>query len=199
MARFKLDLRGDAFQRVLGFTFSHWKKQPIRVTVVGACFLLATVADVLTPLYAGQLVDAVTQGAASDAVAWNAALTAFGLLMALGFGAALLRHTGYMQIIAMTLNMMQAIVGDAFRRVQRFSTDWHANAFAGSTVRKITRGMWGIASLTDQLIMMLMPSAVMLIGTTIMLSLLWPVMGLIVGLGSLIYVAVTVALSIGFV
>jgi ATP-binding cassette subfamily B protein len=199
MARFKLDLRGDAFQRVLGFTFSHWKKQPIRVTVVGACFLLATVADVLTPLYAGQLVDAVTQGAASDVVAWNAALTAFGLLMALGFGAALLRHTGYMQIIAMTLNMMQAIVGDAFRRVQRFSTDWHANAFAGSTVRKITRGMWGIDSLNDQLIMMLMPSAVMLIGTTIMLSLLWPVMGLIVGLGSLIYVAVTVALSIGFV
>jgi len=199
MAASKLDLRGDAFRDVLGFTFAHWRKQPIRVTVVGLCFLLATLADVLTPLFAGQLVDAVTQGAASDVVAWNAALTAFGLLMALGFGAALLRHTAFMQIIPMTLNMMQAIVDDAFRRVQRFSTDWHANAFAGSTVRKITRGMWGIDSLNDQLIMMLMPSAVMLIGTTVMLSLLWPVMGLIVGLGSLIYVAVTVALSIGFV
>jgi ATP-binding cassette subfamily B protein len=66
-------------------------------------------------------------------------------------------------------------------------------------VRKITRGMWGIDSLNDQLLMMLMPSAVMLIGTTIMVSLIWPVMGLIVGLGSLIYVGVTVFLSIGYV
>jgi len=199
MARFKLDIRGDSFRRVLGFTFAHWRKQPIRVTVVSLGFLLATLADVLTPLYAGQLVDAVTSGPASNATAWTAALVAFGILMALGVGSAILRHIAYMQIIPMTLTMMKSIVGDAFHRVQRFSTDWHANAFAGSTVRKITRGMWGIDSLNDQLIMMLMPSAVMLIGTTVMLSLLWPVMGLIVGLGSVIYVAVTVLLSIGVV
>lgn len=36
--------------------------------------------------------------------------------------------------------MIPDIASDAFRRVQRFSTDWHANSFAGSTVRKITRG-----------------------------------------------------------
>jgi ATP-binding cassette, subfamily B, bacterial len=199
MARFKLDIRGDAFRRVFGFTFAHWARQPVRVALVGGGFLLATLADVLTPLYAGQLVDAVTSGAASDVVAWNAALTAFGLLMALALGATITRHFSYMAIIPMTLNMMASIVGEAFHRVQRFSTDWHANAFAGSTVRKITRGMWGIDALNDQLLMMLMPSAVMLIGTTVMLGVIWPVMGLIVGLGSLIYIAVTVFLSVGFV
>ena len=199
MARFKLDIRGDAFRRVLGFTFAHWVKQPIRVSVVGGGFLLATLADVLTPLYAGQLVDAISQGVTTDATAWNAALVAFGLLMALGVGATIMRNIAFVTIIPMTLNMMTATVGGAFHRVQRFPTDWHANAFAGSTVRKITRGMWGIDQLNDQLLMMLMPSAVMLIGTTVMVSLLWPVMGLIVGLGSLIYVGVTVFLSIGFV
>ncbi|RYE87965.1 MAG: ABC transporter ATP-binding protein [Hyphomicrobiales bacterium] len=199
MARFKFDFRGDAFRRVFAFTFAHWARQPIRVSIVGAGFLLATLADVLTPLYAGQLVDAVTQGAATDVIAWNAALVAFGLLMALGLGAAIVRHISYMAIIPMTLTMMTAIVGEAFHRVQRFSTDWHSNAFAGSTVRKITRGMWGIDSLNDQLLMMLLPSAVMLIGTTVMLSLLWPIMGLIVGLGSLLYVAVTVVLSVSIV
>ena len=86
MARSKLDIRGDAFRRVLGFTFAHWKKQPIRVTVVGAGFLFDTLADVLTPLFAGQLVDAISQGVTNPA-AWNAALVAFGLLMALGIGA----------------------------------------------------------------------------------------------------------------
>ncbi|HEY9010190.1 MAG TPA: ABC transporter ATP-binding protein [Devosia sp.] len=199
MARFKLDFRGDAFRRVLGFTFAHWAKQPIRVTVVAGGFLLATLGDVLVPLFAGQLVDAISQGAASEPTAWNAALLAFGLLMGLGILATIFRNIAFLQIIPMTLKMMTATVAEAFYRVQRFSTDWHANAFAGSTVRKITRGMWGIDSLNDQLLMMLMPSAVMLIGTTVMLSLIWPVMGLIVGLGSLIYVAVTVFLSIGYV
>ena len=199
MTRFKLDIRGDAFRNVLGFTFAHWARQPLRVAIVGGAFLLATLADVLTPLFAGQLVDAVTSGAATDVIAWNAALTAFGLLMALGLGALLLRHVAFMTIIPMTLTMMKAIVGEAFQRVQRFSTDWHANAFAGSTVRKITRGMWGIDALNDQLLMMLLPSAVMLVGTTIMLGIIWPVMGLIVGLGSLIYVGVTVFLSVAVV
>ena len=63
MARFKLDLRGDAYRKVLGFLFGHWAHQPGRVASMFALFMLATVADVLTPLYAGQLVDAVVGGA----------------------------------------------------------------------------------------------------------------------------------------
>jgi ATP-binding cassette subfamily B protein len=198
MARLKLDFRSAAFRKVLGFTFAHWRRQPWRATVVGGGFLLATLADVLTPLYAGQLVDAVTAGL-GDPTAWNAALWAFGLLLALGVAGLVLRHIAFFQIIPFTLEIMTSMATDAFHRVQRFSTDWHANAFAGSTVRKVTRGMWGVDALNDQLLIMLLPSAVMLIGTTVMLSLIWPVMGLIVGLGSLIYVTVTVLLSIGFV
>jgi ATP-binding cassette subfamily B protein len=197
MARLKFDFRGDAFKRVLGFTFSHWGKQPVRVSLVGAGFLLATLVDVVTPLFAGQLVDAVTKGAASNAEAWDAALWAFGALMGLGLAAAVLRHLSFMGIIPMTLKMMSDIATEAFYRVQRFSTDWHANAFAGSTVRKITRGMWGVDQLNDQLLMMLMPSAVMLIGTSIMLGSIWPIMGVIVALGSILHIAVTVTLSVG--
>jgi ATP-binding cassette subfamily B protein len=198
MARLKLDFRSQAFRKVLGFTFGHWRRQPWRASAVGGGFLLATLADVMTPLYAGQLVDAVTAGIA-NAGAWDAALAAFGMLLLLGIAAVLLRHMAFFQIIPFTLKIMTSMATDAFHRVQRFSTDWHANAFAGSTVRKVTRGMWGVDSLNDQLLIMLMPSAVMLIGTTVMLSLIWPVMGLIVGLGSLIYVIVTVLLSIGYV
>ena len=54
-------------------------------------WLLAAVADVLTPLYAGKLIDAVASGAAGDAQVWHAAMTAFWLLVALGLGAMLLR------------------------------------------------------------------------------------------------------------
>ena len=153
----------------------------------------------LTPLYAGRLVDAVASGSASDPAAWNAAIAAFVALIGLAMGATVLRHLGFMGIIELTLKMMADIGADAFHRVQRFSTDWHANSFAGSTVRKITRGMWALDLLNDTILMALLPSLVMLIGSTVLFAVSWPMMGLIVAAGSLAYIGLTVALSLGYV
>ncbi|MFM0316397.1 ABC transporter ATP-binding protein [Paraburkholderia nemoris] len=199
MTRKKLDFRGQAFKDVLGFTFRHWAKQPWRIFVTAALVLLSALADVLTPMFAGRLVDAIASGSASDAVAWHAAITAFCLLGALGLGATLLRQVVFFNLIRLTLKMMSEIAGNAFHRVQRFSTDWHANSFAGSTVRKITRGMWALDLLNDTLLVALLPSLVMLVGATVLLGWRWPMMGAVVGFGSVLYIAVTVALSLGFV
>ena len=199
MTRKKLDFRGQAFKDVLGFTFRHWAKQPWRIFVTAALVLLSALADVLTPMFAGRLVDAIASGSASDAVAWHAAITAFCLLGALGLGATLLRQVVFFNLIRLTLKMMSEIAGNAFHRVQRFSTDWHANSFAGSTVRKITRGMWALDLLNDTLLVALLPSLVMLVGATVLLGWRWPMMGAVVGIGSVLYIAVTVALSLGFV
>ena len=199
MTRFRIDLRGGAFRCVLGFTWTHWQRQPVRLMLVMGTFLAATLADVLTPLYAGRLVDAVASGSASDMVAWNAAIAAFVALLGLAMGALLLRHLGFISIVELTLKMMADIGADAFHRVQRFSTDWHANSFAGSTVRKITRGMWALDLLNDTILMALLPSLVMLIGSTVLFGLFWPMMGLIVAVGSLAYIGLTVTLSLGYV
>jgi ATP-binding cassette subfamily B protein len=199
MARFKFDFSTNAFRNVLGFTLEHWREQPWRITIIVVLVLLSTVADVLTPLYAGHLVEAVAQGQGVDAIAWNAALTAFLIITGLGLTAVVLRQLIFMSIIALTLKMMTAIAASAFARVQRFSTDWHANSFAGSTVRKVTRGMWALDLLNDTILIALFPSVVMLIGSTILLGAFWPMMGLIVGIGSLIYVIVTVLMSVAYV
>lgn len=199
MARKKIDFRGQAFKDVLGFTFKHWVLQPWRTLVIVLLALLSAVADILTPMYAGRLVDAVASGSSGDALAWDAAITAFWLLVALGVGGTLLRQAVFQNIITFTLKMMNGIVSNAFYRVQRFSTDWHANSFAGSTVRKITRGMWAVDILNDTLLIALLPSVVMLVGATALLGAHWPLMGLVVGLGSVVYIAVTAALSLGYV
>ncbi len=199
MARKKIDFRGQAFKDVLGFTFRYWGRQPLRIVVIVALALLSAVADVLTPMYAGRLVDAVASGAAGDQLAWNAAITAFWLLVALGVGGTLLRQAVFQNIISFTLKMMNGIASNAFYRVQRFSTDWHANSFAGSTVRKITRGMWAVDLLNDTLLVALLPSVVMLVGATALLGAHWPLMGLVVGLGSVLYIAVTATLSLAYV
>jgi ATP-binding cassette subfamily B protein len=192
----------QAFRSVLAFAFAHWCKQPARAGTVAMLALWGALADVMTPLYAGRLVDALSSGAANAAAkahAWHAASTAFSALIALGFAGMLLRQAVYRNIISMTLRMMSEIAASGFHRVQRFSTDWHANSFAGSTVRKITRGMWALDLLNDTLLITLLPSCVMLIGTTALLSVHWPVMGVIVGAGSLLYIAVTCTLSLRYV
>ena len=102
MAR-KLDQEGEAYRKVLGFTFRQWKHQPWTLGITFAAFMAATVLDVLTPLYAGRLVDAVAQG--GDA-ALNAAIEAFAILIALGLGAVVMRQIGFMAIIQFTLKMM---------------------------------------------------------------------------------------------
>ncbi|MGE8690224.1 MAG: ABC transporter ATP-binding protein [Achromobacter sp.] len=199
MARKTNDLRGQAFKDVLGFTFRYWRAQPWRTGLIVALALLSALADVLTPLYAGRLVDAVASGAAADELVWSAALTSFWLLIALGIGSALLRQAVFQNIIVFTLKMMNEMVSNAFYRVQRFSTDWHANSFAGSTVRKITRGMWAVDLLNDTLLVALLPSVVMLVGATALLGAHWPMMGLVVGAGSVLYIAVTTTLSLRYV
>lgn len=195
MARSKIDFRGQAFAKVLGFAAGHWRRQPKRIALIMGLFFTETVADILTPFFAGRLVEAVATGAATNEIAWNAAVTAFLVIVALGVGSVIIRQLGFQQIISLTLRMMSEITQGAFHRVQRFSSDWHANSFAGSTVRKITRGMWALDQLNDVILMALFPSLVMLVGTTVMLGLFWPVMGLVIGVGSIIYIAVTVTLS----
>ncbi|MDH6150742.1 MULTISPECIES: ABC transporter ATP-binding protein [Paraburkholderia] len=199
MANRKLDFRGQAFKDVLGFTFRHWAQQPWRIVVIAALALFTAGADILTPVFAGRLVDAIAAGPASSAPVWHHALAAFGALAALGLAATLLRQGVYFNIIRFTLKMMSEIAARAFHRVQRFSTDWHANSFAGSTVRKITRGMWALDLLNDTLLIALLPSLAMLIGATLLLGSRWPMMGIVVGIGSLLYIGVTVTVSLGFV
>ena len=184
---------------MLGFTFRHWAKQPLRAGFIALLVLAATMAEAFSPIFAGRLVDAVASGSGQDETFWIPAVTAFVTMTALYLASVVLRQFVFFNLIGFTLRMMNDVIANAFQRVQRFSTDWHANSFAGSTVRKITRGSGAIDLLNDVLLIALLPSLVMLVGATVILGVVWPVMGLVVGLGSLIYVGVTTWLSMSFV
>jgi len=196
MPRKKLDFRADAYRNVLGFTFRHWAGQPARIALIASLVIADTLALVMVPGFSGRIVDAIA-GAQADAA--SQALQAFAIVIALGLFGISVRWFTFEGVIKLTLRMMADIVNNGFHRVQRFSTDWHANSFSGSTVRKITRGMWALDQLNDVLLVALLPSLVMLVGATVILGSYWPVMGLVVGVGSLLYIGVTVSLSMGFV
>jgi ATP-binding cassette subfamily B protein len=187
-----------AIRVVIPFVLRHWLNQPAAALAVAGSLLGATVADLFMPVFSGRLVDALTRGAAETA-ARHAALAAFGAIVALGLLSLILRLTGVQAIVPFTLRIMSDVARDAFMRVQRFSTDWHANSFAGSTVRKITRGMWALDLLNDTILMALLPSLAVLLGSMILLGLRWTSLGLVIALGALIYVSMTVMFSTRFI
>ncbi|ESZ19963.1 ABC transporter ATP-binding protein [Mesorhizobium sp. L2C084A000] len=195
----RLPIEGGAFRDVLAFTAHHWGKQPARLAIIMTAMLASTMADVLTPLYSGQLIDAVSRGAAAEATAWDGALAAFFMLVALALAAMVMRHIAFIGIVDLTLKMTSDITSDAFHRVQRFSSDWHAKSFAGSTVRKITRGARALDLLNDTILILLFPSLIMFVGSTALLGWYWPGMGLIIACGSLVYCVMTIMLSLGYV
>jgi ATP-binding cassette, subfamily B, bacterial len=190
--------RAPAIRVVLPFVFRHWLGQPVRAAIVAGGLLGATAADLFMPVFSGRLVDAVTAGA-SDSDARRAAFTAFGAIVTLGLCSMILRLVGLQAIVPFTLRLMSDISRDAFARVQRFSTDWHANSFAGSTVRKITRGMWALDLLNDTILMALLPSLAVLLGSMILLGLHWPALGGVIALGALVYIPMTVMFSTRYI
>jgi ATP-binding cassette subfamily B protein len=161
--------------------------------------VLIAVAELALPIFAGQMVDALADTARQRDAAVLDALKAFAAILGLGFALVALRYGLFRGIVRFTLRMMSEVARETFWRVQRFSTDWHANSFAGATVRKLTRGMWAFDLLNDTVLVALWPSLVVLVGATLLFGWHWPWMGFAVGIGTVLYVSVTVKLSLDYV
>lgn len=189
----------NTIREVLTFLFQHWRREKWMVLWVASCMILATGADLLMPIYSGRLVDAIAKHTAARSLQLHDALYAIVMMALLGSAYAVLRYTAMRGIIRLTLRLMSRFASGAFWRVQRFSTDWHANNFAGAIVRRITRGMWAVDTMDDILLLELLPAVLVLIGLALLLGLRWPGMGVVVTIGSLAYIAIAISLSLYYV
>jgi len=197
MATAQKPRKRSAFAAVFAFSLSYWRRQIPRVLWAGGAISVATLMDICIPLFAGHLIDAVSLP--RDEGALDNALLALGSIMGLGLIAVTFRFLAFAGIVQLTLRVMSRLLEESFWRVQRFSTDWHANTFGGSTVRKITRGMWALDQLNDTVILSLFPACIVLLGSSLLLAWHWPMMGLLVLVGAVVYIAVAATLSVKFV
>ncbi len=176
---------------VFAFVFQHWLQQRGRALLIIGAMSLATVTEIFVPVEAGKLVDALALGD----VGRPAALAAFATMAALGAAMVALRHVAWWNIVPFSLNIMCNVAQQAFHRVQRLSTDWHANSFSGSVQRKITRGRWAFDSIDDVVLLALLPSLTVLVGSMLLLGARAPVLGLVMAVGAVAYIALTVLLA----
>ena len=155
----------NVMRDVLAFLLRHWRREAWLVTGVAVSMMTATIADLFMPVFAGRMVDAIAIHSGTHRQALHAALTALATMLLLGAVLVTGRHLSLMGISRLTIRLMTRIAGDAFYCVQRFSTDWHANNFAGSIVRRVTRGMWAVDLMDDTLLLALLPASIVLAGS----------------------------------
>lgn len=184
------------FRSVFGFVGRRWLHHRVVFGLCALAMVAATMTDVFMPLYAGDLINAVT---VRSTASLHAAVIALGIIAALGVAQTALRFVGYRSVVGLTLAMMSEMARDSFYRVQRFASDWHANNFAGAIVRKITRGIWAVDLLNDTILIALLPALAVLAGTSVMLGVKSIAMGSLIAVGALIYVGATVWLQMRYV
>jgi ATP-binding cassette subfamily B protein len=185
-------MKFNSYRDTFLFAARYWLLSPRLFSLMIVARIASNLVDIFVPLASGALVDTLASGAGD----LNAALRALAHLIGLVVAFHALRTIVAWALIYVSSRAMEALVRDAFARVQRFSSDWHANSSAGATVRKITRGMWSFDQLSDTLLFGIFPAAVVVIGATTLLVSRWPLLGGVVAIGIAIYLSISVSLSI---
>lgn len=183
---------------VIRFVWSYWRMLPVRFALIIAGVLAAIALEIQVPDRAARLMNAIerfSNGQAGLEPAWGA----LGALVSIYLFVMLAQQLYLRLWMHFASEVMQKIVFDGFRRVQRFSTDWHANHFAGSTVRRITRGMWAYDTLADLVVIELGPAFVLLLGFSLAMALRDPWMGAYFAVSVGVFIAISVALSLYYV
>ncbi len=183
---------------IIRFSFHHWRREKTLAAFSVLMLGIAVVIDVFVPLVTGKIVDALSQSAPGDEAAAQDAWSGFILFTVLAF----LHHAFWTGALFLwnwfaCLNLY-GIVTESMKKVVRFSADWHANSFAGATVRKITRGMWSFDKFEDTIFFGFFPALVIMIAMTCMLVWKLPLVGLFAFLMISAYVGFSVWMSVRF-
>lgn len=162
---------------IINFAKHYWSEKRLMGALAIAFMGVSVGVDVLYPVFSGRLVDRLTELDPKVDGNVTEVMYAFGGLLAIQFAHTWCWAAALYFYNKFAVHNMYRILTDALHKVQRFSTDWHVNAFAGATVRKITRGMWSFDVFEDTIFMGFYPASIIAIGMTIMLMIQVPIVG----------------------
>lgn len=172
---------------IIAYVLRRWMSKPHYLFAFLGLYLLAVSCDLALPVVSGQMVEILSQGPGATA---GGVTSTYALFAAVAFGFYFFRNTSVRFWIPLAAHNMRTIVDDGFKDVQRFSADWHADNFAGATVRRVSRAMNAYDTLSDTIVWSVLPASIVLSGITVMTAMRWPMIGLFVGVSILVLVAI---------
>lgn len=176
--------------QVLAYLVRQWRRRPWLLTGMLGFMALATITELMIPLAAGRLIDTLAAGP-DTGEPWPA----FALYLGVAATFYAFRQLASRCEVPFSSANMADLTTETFSKVQRFSLDWHANTFAGSVVRKVTRGMWAYDNLTMNIIFGVAPSVAVMLGIAGVMAVRWPLVGLVVLCVMAAFIASTLVLS----
>jgi len=159
--------------QVMAFIAGFWLRRRWLLLGSAGLMLVAVGFDILMPTAAKALIDAVADPVRDPDRAWRAWALFVGVYVAF----VITRNIAFRFWNPMAARNMKELSDEGFRRVQGFSADWHADTFAGATVRRLSRAMWGYDSASDALVLWLGPALLVLFGLSIQMAIKWPLVG----------------------
>lgn len=181
---------------IINFTKHYWSERRLMGVLAVICMGVSVGADVFYPKASGHLVDQLSHLDPHVEGSLSKVLWAFAILMGIQIFHSWTWAAAFWCWNTFEVHNMYRVVTDGVQKVQRFSTDWHVNAFAGATVRKITRGMWSFESFQDCMFMGFYPASIISIGMTVMLIIELPIVGWFTLATVLLFISASVYLSL---
>ncbi len=189
--------RNVSFAEVFAFVWAYWRRLPVRLSLIVTGVLMSVLLEVFIPSASAELVSRVQ--ALADGGSRQATWSAIWLLLSIFALLSLVRQIYLRAWMYFSSDTMRNIVNDGFEKVQRFSADWHSNAFSGATVRKITRGMWAYDQMADIIVIDTGPALLLLVGISVSMFIREPLMGLYFASAVVVFLVVSISLSLRYV
>ncbi|HEX3917744.1 MAG TPA: ABC transporter ATP-binding protein [Caulobacteraceae bacterium] len=181
-------------RQILGYIARHWLREPVRFAFIWVMIVIAAACDLSIPWASSSLIRAVNNPAHITAIAW----AAWATLSAIYLVQYASRTSTFRIMNGFYSRIMARMVNEGFQRVQSFSTDWHASNFAGATVRRVSRAMWGYDSASDALMLMLAPTLIVMIGLVISFGLRRPVEGVFIAVVISLFAVYNITLAVKY-
>ena len=179
-----------SFFDVLRFTAGYWRGQRARLAAILFLFIAAALLETYLPTALANFLAAIRLGSQRPAIV--AALSVFlGVYFAqmVAFGIVFLIYNRFETAI------FKALMDDAFAHVQTLSEHFFVNTFTGAIVSKINRARQKIEVFEDLILIRIIPTVVVLSGSTAFLALRFPMLALLL----ILYVGVLFSVSAFFV
>ena len=182
---------------VLKFVARQWRRRPVLLSGLVVFTFMATAADIAVPIAAGHLIDSISGADANPETGghWMALTVFIGLALLVN----VFRQIAVRCEVPFSSANMADMTIESFAKVQRFSADWHANTFAGSVVRRITRGMWAYDTITATLWLGLIPSVSVMFGLGIYMLFTWFWVGVYALTVTVLFITYSVLMSTYFI
>ena len=158
--------------------------------------ILSTAGTLAQPFFYKNAIDAIVHGDPSDPAVVRYAMLMVGLGIAVAALFLIMDQLSHLSIAWIESRIMRRIWSDMFAKVQRLSTSFHVNEFAGATARKIGRGVDTVEGILDRICINFLPAFVLIIG---LMGVLWfyaPAIGMAMLVGIVAFTIISITLNL---